>query len=119
MRDLYKEIHVQRIDKQVAERKKQDMIHNLEMKEKMLERANKQADKQFVGKRAKFRSEKDAFKMVVQQIDNDDQDTKDQKKYLGSELYDILQEVRKLIDLGELDEKEEESVMKPMVSART
>lgn len=45
MRDLYKEIHVQRIDKQVAERKKQDMIHNLEMKEKMLERANKQADK--------------------------------------------------------------------------
>lgn len=52
--------------------------------------------------------------MVVQQVDNDDQDTKDQKKYLGPELYDILQEVRKLIDLGELDDKEEESVIKPV-----
>ena len=87
----------------MAERKKQDMIKNADMKQKQLEKANKQADKMFVGRRDKFRSDKDPFKMVIKEVDNDDQDTKDQKKYLGPELFGILQEVKKKIELGELD----------------
>ena len=72
----------------------------------------------FVGKKHKDRSEKPLKKCVTVNVDNDDQDTKDQKKYLGPELYEILVEVKNKIELGELDEKEEEDTLEKITRQR-
>ena len=61
MHDKLREIHKQRIDNQVAERKRLDQIKNLEMKQKQLEKASKNAEKMFVGKKFKYRSEKETL----------------------------------------------------------
>ena len=48
----------------------------------------------FSGKKIAFRSEKKRFKAVVKKVDNSDQQTKDEKEYLGDQLFEILQDVK-------------------------
>ena len=59
----------------------------------------------FQGRREMFRSQKKQFKPDLVKVDNEDQWTKDEKEYLGTELFAILQDRRKqLQETGELEE---------------
>ena len=49
------------------------------------------------------RSQKKAFKPRVVKKDNMDEQTKDEKEYLGGELFTILQEVKKEFDTDEVE----------------
>ena len=55
----------------------------------------------FKGRPLNPRSQKKAFKPKVVKIDNMDEQTKDEKEYLGSELFAILQQVKQEYDIEE------------------
>ena len=59
------------------------------------------------GRWDQYRSQKKQLKLVEKKIDNMDQETKDEKEFLDEELFDILQEVKGMMEKGELDEDHE------------
>ena len=72
----------------------------------------------FQGRRDQFRSQKKQHKPVVKKVDNLDQATKDQKEYLGQELFGILKEYEAAVERGEIMEdgtNHEESVDQPKI----
>lgn len=73
------------------EKLKDDRRKELEKKEEQRLKALEALSKStFQGKKVQFRSTKKRFKAVVKKQDNLDQQTKDEKEYLGVELFDIL-----------------------------
>lgn len=68
----------------------------------------------FNGKPAVKRSEKLEFKPVVIKKDNMDQDTKDQREYLGLELFGIFQQINLEEEIKEVaDEDHQEETKEP------
>ena len=80
---------------------------NLEAKQKQLEKTMKLMNSElFRGKPGYQRSKKVEKKIKKVVLDNLDQDTKDEKQYLGEQLFDKLQEVKELLENEEVEEQE-------------
>lgn len=74
----------------------------------MTEKATKHEKKSFVGKKQLYRSAKKDFKPMEVKKDNMDEQTKDEKEYLGGELFLILQDIKAKISKGEFEENNQE-----------
>lgn len=82
-------------DEKLREFKKAQKQATEDLKKKQIAKANKSSSLvKTVGKKEMLRSTKKAFKAVVKKKDNMSQQTKDEKEYLGEDLFYILQGVR-------------------------
>lgn len=88
-----KDLDKERKEKNFNEKQEEKQKKEFEAKEKQRLKAEKMENfSKFNGKPAVPRSEKKAFKPLVIKKDNMDEATKDQREYLGLELFGILRQ---------------------------
>ena len=59
----------------------------------------------FRGKKDQARSMKKNFKPIVKKIDNQDPETRDEKEYLDSELFTMMQELKAQLKKGDVKDE--------------
>ena len=93
------------MDQKLKDFKQSQKQKQLELKQKQIDKArNSHAGQKFNGKKDQYRSTKKQFKPVEKKKDNMDEQTRDEKEYLGSELFVILQGIQKAINKGEIED---------------
>lgn len=86
--------------------KEQQKQKEIEMNKKLVDKArNSKAAAKSTGKRDMYRSTKKKFKAEEKKKDNMDEQTRDEKDYLGNELFDILQGIKGAIAKGEIEDE--------------
>ena len=94
------------MDKIVKE-KQNEQKSQVDLHAKMAKKQQRMLNlKVFRGNPPMPRSEKVAFKPKVQKKDNMDQQTKDEKEYLGTELFGILKVIKTSINNGTMQDED-------------
>lgn len=93
-----------------GKKQKADRERALEKKDEQRRKAVEALSKStFQGKKQNYRSTKPRFKAAVKKQDNLDQQTKDEKEYLGAELFEIMKRPNKVPDDSVADQETDKS----------